>query len=182
MIPSEKMFMTRTTTVSLFFGVLLATATQAQVRDNPELLAARGAGEVSHADFEARVNRIPPEMRFRVVRDTKRMDDILNSMLINAQLAAAAEEAGFQNDPIVQNRIQLAMREELARAWIEHVIDNAEPADYSAMAREQYTLNRDQFMTPTTIDVAHILVNLEDRSEAEALEPVSYTHLRAHET
>jgi peptidyl-prolyl cis-trans isomerase C len=162
--------MIRSISVLLTLGFVFAPATQAQVRDNPELLAARGDGEVSHADFEARVNRIPPEVRFRVVRDTSRMDEILNSMLINAQLAAAAEEAGFQDDPVVQNRIQLAIREELARAWIEHVIDNAEPADFTAMAREQYTLNRERFMTPETIDVAHILINLEDRTDAEALE------------
>ena len=162
--------MIRTTITLLISGLLCATSAQAQVRGKPDLLAARGAGEVSHADFEARVDRIPPEMRFRVVRDTSRMDDILNNLLINAQLAAAAEEAGVQDDPLVQQRMQLAMREELARAWIEHVIDDVEPADYTAMAREQYTLNRDRYVTEETIDVAHIRVNLEDRSESEALE------------
>lgn len=162
--------MNRLSATLIAFSLLIPAPAIAQVRDNPELLAARGAGEVSHADFEARVARIPPEVRFRVVRDTNRMDDILNNLLINAQLAAAAKEAGFENDPVVRNRLELAVREELARAWIEHVIDNSDPADYTAMARERYALNRERYTTPETIDVAHILVNFEDRSEAEALE------------
>ncbi len=159
---------------SLFLLAFLFSALSfdvaAQVRDNPELLAARGQGEVSHADFEARVSRIPPEHQFRTVRDGGRFEDLLNSLLIDAQLAAQALEAGFDQDPVVRERMALAAREELARAWIEHVVDSGKDADYTALAREQYLLNRDRYRTPETIDVAHILVGLDERSEAEALE------------
>jgi parvulin-like peptidyl-prolyl isomerase len=143
---------------------------EAQVRDNPELMAARGKGEVTHSNFEARANRIPPEMRFRVIRDRARMEDMLNKLLIDAQMAADAKEAGFHEDPLVQKRLELAVREELARAWIEYKVDADAPADYTTMAREEWMLNRDRYMTPETVDVAHILVGLDGRSDEEALE------------
>lgn len=154
---------------TFFLPLALPDAASAQVRDDPDLLAARGAGEITHDEFAARVDRIPPEMRFRVVRDRARMEDLLNKLLIDAQLAAEARAVGFDKDPLVQERLALAMREELARAWIEHRVDEDAPADYTALARERWMLNRDQFMTPETIDVAHILIGTDTRNEEEAL-------------
>jgi parvulin-like peptidyl-prolyl isomerase len=68
------------------------------------------------------------------------------------------------------------MREELARAWIEHKVDDGGAVDYTAMAREEWMLNRDQYLTAETIDVAHILISTEDRTNEEALSIASALH------
>ena len=160
--------MNKTLLITLILILAIPGHGVAQLRDNPDLMAARGKGEVTHANFEARVHRIPPEMRFRVVRERSRLEDMLNKLLIDAQLAADARAVGFHEDPIVRERLELAMREELSRAWIEYKIDADAPADYTAMAREEWILNQDRYMTPETIDVAHILIGLDGRDENEA--------------
>lgn len=172
------------TLVSLILlSLSLAAAAQDSdlVRNNPELLAARGSGEVTLGNFEARVHRIPPEMRFPTIRNRGRFEEILNKLLIDAQLAAEATSKGFHEDPVVRERLELAMREELARAWIEHQVDEGGNVDYTAMAREEWMLNRDKYVTPETIDVAHILVSTSERSteEAESLAQEIYAELQA---
>ncbi len=154
----------------LFLVPPLAAQESSLVRDNPDLLAARGQGEVTAQDFQARVDRIPPEQRFVTVRNRSRFEEMLNRLLIDAQLAADARAEGFHENPVVRARLELAMREELARAWIEHKVDQGGEVDYTAMAREEWMLNRDQYVTPETIDVAHILIGTESRTAEEALE------------
>ena len=141
----------------------------AQIDGNPDLVAKRGEGEVSVETFNAAAHRIEEDKRFQTLRDRGRMENFLDQMLLNSQLAADAREAGFENDPVVKERMRLAMEEELARAWMQHTVAQTKPADYTAMAREEWQLNRDRYMTPHTVDVSHILIGTSERSDAEAL-------------
>lgn len=150
-------------------AVLLTGNAHAQVRDNDELLAARGNGELTHEMFEARINRVPEEHQFTFIRDRERMEDTLDHLLLIMQLAFAARQAGYDQDPDVMARMELAANEELAKAWMENYILNVEPADYTAMAREAYLVNQSEYMTPETVDVSHILIKYDDRSREDAL-------------
>lgn len=157
--------------VAIAVGILTTVSFgHAQVRDNEEVLAARGNGEVTHQLFKARIDRIPEEHRFAFIRDRSRMEEVLNQMLIVMQLATDAREAGFDRDPDVMARMELAATEELAKAWMENYLVNSEPANYTAMAREEYLINQDKYLTLETVDVSHILIKTEGRSEEEALE------------
>lgn len=168
--------------MALFLALPLAAQESPFVRDNADLLAARGDGEVTLEDFQARVDRIPPEQRFVTVRNRTRFEDMLNKLLIDAQLAADAKADGFHENPVVRARLELAMREELARAWIEHKVDDGGAVDYTAMAREEWMLNRDKYVTPETIDVAHILISTENRTPEEALMLASTLHDQLRES
>ena len=136
--------------------------------DSTDILASRGDGQISQTEFKARAHRIPDEHRFTVIRDQGRLESMLNDMLRTAQLAADAEAAGFDEDPIVIERMKLAAREELAKAWLVEFVDRAGGADYEAMARERWLLNKDRYRTPETVDVTHLLVSTRERSDAEA--------------
>ncbi len=99
------------------------------------------------------------------------MKDLINTLLLRAQLAADARESGFEQDPEIQARMKLAVEEELARAWIEEYADLQGEADYEQLARESYTLEKEKFRSQKTVDVSHILIKDEERGEeaAEAL-------------
>ena len=141
----------------------------AQIDGDENILAKRGKGVVTHDDFNARANRIPEDRRFRVLRDRGRMEDVLNNMLMLKQLAADAREAGFDQESVVQDRMALAADEELAKAWLENFTSVLNPADYSAMAREMWMVDKARYQTSNSVTVTHILIGSESRSESEAL-------------
>lgn len=156
----------------LFCAILFFSsgALSAQINGDENVLAAQGDAVITHEQFGAAVDRLPADRRFQTVRTRSRFEDMLDRMMLSNQLSTDAREAGFNLEPIVLARMKLAAEEELAKAWMDHYLEQIDDADYEAMARERYQLNRDRYMTPETIDVTHILVDRKTRSKGEALE------------
>jgi hypothetical protein len=157
----------------LCYAVLITLSgmspTLASESTDNDILASRGQGVVTQQQFSARADRIPASIRRETLRSATRLQDILNTMLLKSQLANAAREAGFDKDPIVQARMQLAADSELGEAWMNHYVDSQPEADYEAMAKEYYELNKAQFVSKPEVDVSHILISNEDRSMEEAM-------------
>jgi len=135
-----------------------------------EVLAKRGNGVVSQERFAARAAKIPAENRLATLRDRKRLETLINTLLLRAQIVADARVADYDKDPLVAERMNLAAEAELAEAWVEHYIDGQPEGDFEQLAREYYELNKHKMMSSSTIDVSHILVSSEDRSDDEAKE------------
>lgn len=150
----------------MFFVVSSAGADEVVV--DTDILASRGKGVVTQDEFDARVDRIPPDVRYSTLRHTGRFRDVLNSLLLKSQLAADAREAGFDKQKIVVDRMQLAGEMELADAWLEHYVEQQGDADYEALAYETYQLRQDEFLTAPRIDVSHILISTAERTDEEA--------------
>ncbi len=130
------------------------------------VIAKRGNGYVTRHIFDARMDRVPVKDRASVLRSTDRTTKILADLLLSSQLKAEAEAAGFDKGDVLY-RMQLAAETELANAWLEHYLESQPDADYQAMAREYYLLNKDQFATQPSIDVTHLLVKENQRTEDE---------------
>ncbi|NNE05641.1 MAG: hypothetical protein HKO64_06600 [Xanthomonadales bacterium] len=155
--------------VSLF---LLVPGTSAWAQDEPELdesFASRGGVSVTHREFDAAIAHVPESDRGAFLRDGRRLERTLANLLTQKQLAQDAIEAGFDQDPKIQDRMQLASMRALAEAWLQNYIDNSPDALYEEMAREQYLLNPERFKSERSIDVSHILVSTEERTAEEAL-------------
>lgn len=152
--------------------LFLLTVCSAQVfaQSGDDVLAQRGKGVVTQKEFTARVDKIPPSKRRQVLRDGKRLSDVVMSMLLRAQLAADAREAGFDQQDVVQERMRLAADSELGEAWLDHYVQTQPKADYDALARESYQLNQGKYLTKEKIDVSHILISNKERSLGEAKE------------
>ena len=152
------------------FAMLATGALAADVESEAsDFIARRGDGVVTHDVFDARVSRIPEYDRKVVLRDRKRLQDLLGNLMLNAQLVADARAAKLDQDPEVIARMQLAADEELARAWLQELASRGEPADYLAMAQENYLANPGMFKTEKTVDLTHILIGTEQRSDEDAL-------------
>ena len=157
--------------LSLFCAVLLPWSAMAQDQLNDEsadALASRGAATVTQLEFDARMNLIPEVDRAPFLRDAGRLEKVVAEMLLQKQLAADARQAGFLNDDLVRTRMELAATAELARAWLEHYINQQGDADYEALAREQYQLQPERFKSRPSIDVSHILISTDERAVDEA--------------
>lgn len=136
--------------------------------ENLDILAQRGKGVVTQEEFTARAHEIPADVREPTLRNGNRLRDVLNTMLLQAQLAADAKAAGYDKEEIVIDRMQLAAENELAEAWLEHYVDMQPEADYEQLAREKFLLTKDNAMSQPTIDVSHILVSTKERPDEEA--------------
>jgi peptidyl-prolyl cis-trans isomerase C len=147
--------------------------TTGQAEQNSKIFATQGGAVLTQDEIDAAFMGIPYESRLAFIRDGAKVDSLVKSLLRNKLIAADAADADFDQDPIVQKRLQLAAEKELAEAWVVNLMENAPDADYEAMAREHYLANPDEYMTPEMVDVSHILIQSENRSEQEALEIVS---------
>ena len=135
-----------------------------------DVLAQRGEGIVSQSSFEAQAERIPKSQRYRTLQNRQRLQDIINTLLINAQLAAEARKAGFDTEQIVVDRMKLAAESELARAWLDNYVASQPAGNYEQLALEYYQLNQDKLLSPQKIDFSHILVSRKDHTLDEAKE------------
>ena len=151
------------------------------VVNEKEILAQRGKGVVTQQMFSARANKIPADVREPTLRNGNRLKDVINGMLLRAQLAADARDAGFDQEQVVIDRMKLAADYELAEAWLQHYVDMQPEADYEQLARENFLLNKDSMLSGPKIDVSHILVSTRERpvEEAGALADDIYQQLAA---
>jgi peptidyl-prolyl cis-trans isomerase C len=134
-----------------------------------EILATRGKGVVTQGVFTARAEKIPAKDRLMALRDGNRLQDVINDLLLNSQLATEAREAGFDKESHIQARMQLAAETELSAAWLQHYKETRPVADYEQMAREYYQINKKKIVTSRKVDVSHILISTKERSPEEAL-------------
>lgn len=157
--------------------LLLSLALQAAESVNgSEVLAKRGDGLVTQAMFTAQANKIPDEARLAALRHGKRLQDVINTMLMRAQLAADARKAGFHNGQIMKDRMQLAADAELATAWMDHYVEIQPKGDYEQLAFEYYQLHKDELSSAETIDVSHILISTKEHSQEDALDLATSIH------
>ena len=134
------------------------------------VFARQGDAVLTAAEVDAAIDRIPPNIRLPYIRNGERMNQLVASLLRAKLIVADAEEAGYDQQEVIQTRMQLAAEGELAEAWIEHVVETAPAADYDQLAQEYYLANPDKFQTEEMVDVSQILIGNEQRSDAEALE------------
>ena len=140
--------------------------------------AIQGDQVLTQDDMDAAFAGIPEIHRYAFIRDGERVNMLVQNLLRARQVAAAARAEGFDEDPLVANRLALKQEEELAKIWLEHVVANAPEADYAAMAEEYYLANPDQFLSDERLDVSHILVSTETRPDEAALALVSELEIR----
>jgi peptidyl-prolyl cis-trans isomerase C len=133
-----------------------------------ETFAYQGDVVLTQQELDAAFSGIPEAQRLAFIRDGAKVDQLVKALLRRKAVAADAERAEFQEDPLVADRVRLAAQKELAEAWLEHVVANAPEADFEALAREDYLVNPDRYRTAETVDVSHILIGTEERSEEEA--------------
>ena len=133
------------------------------------IMAKRGQGIVTPIEFDARVSKIPEDKRTIILRDASKVRTMLGNLLLTSQLVADAKEEGFdQGDELLVLRMKMAAQQELANAWLEHIAYTAPDADYTALAKEYYLLNKDEFDSGPRVDVTHLLVSTKERTVEEA--------------
>ena len=136
--------------------------------DENEILVQRGKGVVTYQQFNARADKIPADARLPTLRNGQRLQDLLAALLLRAQLAAEAREAGFDKEPVVIDRMKLAAQNELAQAWLVHYVAMQPKADFEQLAYEKFQLNQATMLSSPKVNVSHILVSTQERPDDDA--------------
>lgn len=135
---------------------LLALGTAAVAKD--AVIASRGDAEITFADVDARMHEIPQDKREGFINSAERIDAMLNQRLLLRQLAAEAEAAKLDQDPVFAARMKLARDRLLAEARLEQLAREPLKSDVRALAKEAWLTKPESFGGDTTVVVRHVLV------------------------
>ena len=139
-------------------------------KNDPELVFAyQGDAVLTQVGIDAAFSNIPERDRMPFIRDGARVDRMVRNIMRTEVIALDAIKNGFDEDPLVVERMIQAAHRELAKAWLDQIPKNAPAADYEAMAYEDYLVNPENYQTKEFLDVTHILIATENRTDEEAL-------------
>jgi peptidyl-prolyl cis-trans isomerase C len=158
-----------------------STAAGPALGTSTDPLAIQGTITLTQGEIDAAFNRIAPEHRLMFVRSGERVDQLIRALLQNKLLAAEAQKAGFDLEPLASKRMALAAEKELADAWLDRVMEQAPDADYEALAHESYLANPEAWQSEEMVDVTHLLISSENKSADEALELAASLRARLEE-
>lgn len=140
-------------------------------KNDPEVVFAyQGDAVLTQDGIDAAFSKIPEEHRLLFIRDGGQVDRLVRNLMKTQVIALDALENDLAEDPIVRERMMQAAYKELAEAWVQKLAENAPAADFEAMAHEDYLANPEKYQTQPHVDVTHILISTQSRSNSAALE------------
>ena len=84
-------------------------------------------------------------------------------------LAAQGQKQGLDKSAEVQKLLEMNQHRVLGSIYLTDYLDNLKLPDFSAVAEEEYKLNRKQFDRPETVKAQHILIAFEGDEEKSKL-------------
>lgn len=133
-------------------------------------LVTNGRIVVDASDFEGNMLRIPDKHRAEVRMSYDRVATIVDNIFIARSIAERARDDGLDKDPAVQRRLQQVQDAVLADLYVQKREREGVQVDLELRARELYKANQANLKTAELVYVQHILVNLNGRTRASALE------------
>jgi peptidyl-prolyl cis-trans isomerase C len=128
--------------------------------------------ELTRADYDDAIARLPETIRADYPTSAKRVESLLNQLLVSKTLAAQARLHGSAGELGIAGAEQT---QALAAAELQRVEKQAsdafeaKKADFEARAREIYALDRERYLEPEAARISDIAILLKNRSEEAAL-------------
>lgn len=139
------------------------------------VVASRGGATVTLGDIDARLAQMPADVRAGYMNSPERIEQLVRNMLVEAQLANAAREAGLHERRLFELQASQAVNRMLATQMLDHHVATMDPPDFRQLAYEAYLADASSFTVPEQIDLIQVLVMPEGddrkaaREEAEAV-------------
>jgi peptidyl-prolyl cis-trans isomerase C len=159
----------------LLAAALLAAVPHLTLAADADPIVAENATEtVRLSEFEAELERVPPENRNAFLSNRQRVGDLLGQMLVRKTLATQAKAEKLDEDPANVARVRAENQRLLAQlriASVEKVAAaefEAKLAEHQRYAREIYLVDREKFRVPEEISASHILFDVKKHSSEDA--------------
>lgn len=140
----------------------------------PDVLARNRWMDLTHHDYEAALSRVPEKLRWEFATSPKRIQGLLNGLLVTKTLAAQARVHGTRAASSLGESADAESDQALAAAEIQRVENDARTAferrktQFEAKAREIYTLDRDKYREPEEVRLSDIAVSIKERGDEAA--------------
>jgi len=146
---------------TLFLILVVLMTGCLQKKDSSAL--ARFAGQsVTRADFDRRIESLPPNLRAVALRRKKEM---VEEMIDERFLEKEAKRRNVESQPEVKELLGAARRKIIIAKLIEAEVDQKVSLGADE-AEKFYEANKEQFMTPLLLRASHILVATEEEAKA----------------
>ncbi|HET9046063.1 MAG TPA: peptidylprolyl isomerase [Casimicrobiaceae bacterium] len=134
--------------------------------------------DLTVADYESALAQLPDKVRPNVSMSPRRVELLLNRLLIDKTLAAQARARGADAKQGSGESESLAAVELRQLETDAGVAFDAKKASYLAKAEEVYTLERERFREPAQVRLSDIAIALKGRTSDEALDIAKKAHAR----
>lgn len=147
----------------LAFGAVAGHAADENVQ-----IASQGGSSITLADIRAYLRHMPEDRWPGFLESSKRVDQMIITILRNRQLAKQAVDLKLDQAPGVKAEIQLSAEEILASTRMAEFEKGLDIPPLSLAAKEEYTAHKKDYARPAQVVVQHILISTTSRSDAEA--------------
>lgn len=132
------------------------------------VVVSRGGVSVTLQDVDDYMNRVPAAKRAGMMDSPKRIEALLQNLLLNAQLAAQAVQLKLDHDPQLQGKTGPERNEILARLRIEQFLKDLKVPDLEPLAHEEYLGHKDKYTTHGAWTVQRLIVATKNRGNKDS--------------
>lgn len=151
--------------------VFLVNSAHAQDVYPPQtVVAKRGDAVVTMLDVDAALLGVPQRMRANVMNNPKRIEELIERLLTNRQLALEGSALALDDDAIFKQAVVLQADRLLSEQRLLKYRADLDLGDLEELANERYLVNPDAYAIPASVSARHILVDTKTRTDQEALE------------
>ena len=155
--------------VALAFALGASFAAHADERlPDSSVVASRGTAIVTLRDVDASLQRIPANQRWEMMNSPKRIEELVNQLLLTRQLSNEAKAAKLDSAPLVQHAMELSKENLLGGLAVIHFRTTVDVGDVAQLAKERYDADPGSYAIPEDVVVQHILIDVQKRSDNEA--------------
>lgn len=166
--------------VSVVVSCACSPLVQADQAFSPDtVVAKRGDAVVTMLDIDAKLQRVPPRMRANVMNNPKRIEELIDGLLVNRQLALEAHAEKLDQGEVFERAVQLQTEGLLAEMRLADYREKLDIGDLEELARERYQVNPDAYAVRGVASARHILVDTKTRSDDEAKALADEIHAKA---
>lgn len=164
-----KISMTQGCAALVLISLLTVESIAAETRYPPEtLVASRGGASVIMQDVDAALIGLPEAERANFMNSPKRIEELIDRLLINRQLANEARAAKLDQNPLFKLALEQQSDKILTDQLAMKLRADIPLGDVQLLAKERYDVNPDAYTTPARAAVQHILIDTKTHSDAEA--------------
>ena len=119
-------------------------------------------------DVDAALIGVPVGQRANFMDSPKRIEELVERILINKQLANEARADQLDKNPLFQRAVSQQADRMLTDQLAMKLRSEVSVGEVELLAKERYDVNPDAYAIPGRADVRHILIAAKDRTDTEA--------------
>lgn len=140
--------------------LLVALAVPAALAVDTDLIASGNGIVLTRERLDAELSVLPPEVLNKLADDPQSALTFANALMKLQVFTHEAERTGVAAQPAVQAAIETARARVLEDALRKQVLADIKDPDYSALAAEDYRINKARYTRPEQVRVRHILLKV----------------------